>query len=197
MGSARKTLFFSKRSMYKFDKVLATDKKSPGKNTDQFIIIHHTGGWSFESNCNHLSWKRVKWDKNPVSVHFVIGPNGECAKIWDPSNILFHSWDSQRWALIGMNKYAMGIEMVWPNKAWGFLQPQYNKLIDLIKYLMVSFKIPVSNILCHHDITWAWSKDMRLRDGKSECRKPDISRTLRSDRWFMSFADWKASVFKS
>ena len=177
--------------MYNFTDTLKTTKKTIGNNACEYIIIHHTGGGSYASNCRILSWV---WEG--VSVHFVVWINGECAKIWQPTDILWHAGNSSRGTLEWMNSYAMGIEVVWPNKAGGFPQKQYDRLVGLIRYLMKTFNIPLENVLCHHDITRIGSKDKLLRDWKHSCRKPDIARTLWSDRWFKSFAEWRNKVLQ-
>jgi N-acetyl-anhydromuramyl-L-alanine amidase AmpD len=172
--------------MYNFTNIVPTTKKNPGVNFCQFIVIHHTGGWSYASNLHLLSG-----DAGKVSVHFVVWENGECAKIGDPSDILWHAWTSRRGKKINMNKYAMWIEVVGPNKQGGFSKLQFEKVCDLVKYLQTNFKIPRENVLCHHDITWAGSKDQRLWDWMSMCRKPDISRRFRYDQWFQNFEEFR------
>jgi len=177
--------------MFKFDNVYTTTKKSHWVNTCQYIIIHHTGWWTYLSNCKYLSV-----GSSPASVHFVVWENGEVAKIWDPRWILRHAWQSEWWALKWMNSYSLGIEVVWPNKEWKFSDAQYIKLVELIKYLMEHFKIPVEKVLKHADIAWVWAKQEKLRDWKTPARKVDIKSTLWRDRWYQNFAEWRQKVLK-
>lgn len=173
--------------MFRFDDILKTTKRSRWVNTCEYIIIHHTGWWSYESNCKLLSGS--VWE---VSTHFVIGPSGKCAKIGEPAMILWHAGTSNWWLLNGMNQYALGIEVVGPDKTWKFTEQQYNKLRDLVRYLRVVFKIPVTNVLRHADITWRGAIKKKLWDWLSPARKTDIARTLRADRWYKNFEDFRA-----
>lgn len=172
--------------MYAFTDIVSTTKKSIGKNTCQYIILHHTGWWSYKSNLRILSW-----DSGLVSVQFLVWENGECAKIGNPTDITRHAGDSQWGELKLMNRYAMGIEIVGPDKNGGFSDKQFERVVDLVRYLQTAFKIPRENILCHHDITWAWSKNKKLWDGKSMCRKPDLARTFWANRWIKSFDEFR------
>jgi len=182
-------LSFLLNPMFNFTDKVTTTKKGNWKNTCQYIIIHHTAGNTYQGNLARLSGS--KWI---VSCQFVIWPLGQSAKIGQPTDILRHAGDSDRGKLHFMNSYSMWIEVVWPDKHWGFSDIQYNKTIELIRYLMTTFKIPRENILCHHDITWKWSVAMKLRDGVSPCRKPDIARSFWTDRGFKTFSAFRASL---
>ena len=152
--------------MFKFDDIYKTSKKTAGKNSCEYIIIHHTGNMNYVGNCKFLSWDNWK-----ASVHFVVWPDGEAAKIWDPLDILWHAWASQWWTLKSMNKYSLWIEVVGPDSEWLFSDIQYRKVIQLIKHLRRNYNIPVENILCHHSVTRDGSKDKKLWDWKSKVRK--------------------------
>ena len=181
--------------MYPFSNLYPTTKKSYGINTDSYIVLHHTGGGTYESNCHRLSGDTVGGDANPVSVHFVVWPDGRCAKIGQPMDIMRHAGESTRGTLDWMNSYSMWIEIVWPDKAGGFPNPQYDRVVDLVKYLIKTFWIPIENILCHHDITRAGSRDKKLRDWVSPARKPDVNRALWAARGFTSFDQRRHKVF--
>lgn len=89
--------------------------------------------------------------KNTVSVHFVIGPNGECGKIGDTRDILWHAGNGSRGRSPNCSRIMMGIEVVGsgnPNPK------QYERLTDLVEYLMGHFpSISVENIIRHSDCT--------------------------------------------
>ena len=175
--------------MYKFDDVLQTTKKSTGNNSIEYIILHHTWGWSYKSNCRVLSW-----DNWQVSCHFVIWPCWKAAKIWEPKDIQRHVWVSEWGNKENMNRYSIWIEVVWPDDKWLFSDCQYNKVVDLVKYLMKAFNIPKENVLKHSDLTWAGSPKKELWDWKSKTRKVDIAPTLWNKRWFNNFAEWREKV---
>ena len=176
--------------MYKFKATYQTVNTTPGINTDQFIILHHTGNTGLQGNLNALLGKTTR----PVSVHFVIATNGDAYKLAWPKEITWHAGESKRWELNWMNKYSLGIEIVGPDKAGGFPQVQYDRVVDLVKYLMTTFKIPVDNVLKHADITRVWAKDKKLWDGKTVNRKTDVNRALRAARGFKTFDDRRHKV---
>ena len=155
--------------MYPFTDVLKTTKKSAGKLSPNYIIVHHTAWWTYKSNIKYLS----SWAAQ-ASVHFVIWENEEACKIWEPTkDILWHSWTSQRWNLSWMNKYSLWIEVVW---SWEYNIHQLLRLTDLVEYLMWVFNIPRENVLRHSDIcqSWDFSKKKILWDWKRSSRKVDI-----------------------
>ena len=152
---------------YPFDKKVTTNKKTNTKFSPQFIILHHTGGGTFLWNVKYLS----EWTAK-ASVHFVIWPDWETAKIGEPTkDCLRHCGQSVRGSLSWMNKYSLWIEVV------GYGEYNIHQLIsltDLTEYLMYHFNIPKENVLRHCDLTWAGSVNKKLRDGKSKSRKVDI-----------------------
>lgn len=173
--------------MFKFDNFHRTTKKSKWRNTCEFIVLHHTGGGTYAWNCRYLSgWKAL------VSTHFVVWHKGESAKIGDPRDILRHAWTSQRGKKVGMNKYSMWIELVWPP----FTDAQYRKLVELVKHLQKHFWIPKERILKHADITREGGKKEKVRDGKSRARKVDLDRSFRADRWYPNFETRRNEIFK-
>lgn len=154
--------------MYPFDKKLPTTKKSAGTNKCTGIVIHHTAGWTFESNMNYLSSSPAK-----ASVHFVIGENWECGKIWDPKDILRHAGNWSWWWCENVNTKFLGIEVVWFGE---YNIHQYLRLTDLVEYLMGNFPIDKENIVRHSDVTqerWI-TKGRALRDWTRPVKKRDI-----------------------
>lgn len=180
--------------MYKFDWVFPTPKEhTKGKNTCQYIILHHT--WTKEGTVKWvLDWLNKRRDY--ASCHFLVDDKGKAYKMWQPTDILWHAWESRRWELVWMNRYSMWIEIIWPCSNWWFTDKSYDKVVDLTKYLMNVFWIPVSNVLRHADITWPWAKKKFLRDGITRNRKRDLSSRFREDRWYKTFTAWKRAVLK-
>lgn len=173
-----------------FTDVVPCKKFSKWVNTCQYIVIHHTGGGSYKWNLKVLSGNTAR----DVSCHFLIGPKGEMAKIGTPEQIQWHAGKSERGNLEFMNNYAIGIEVVDNPKADAknrFTDIQFQKVIELAKHLMKAYNIPVENVLCHHSITWAWSKNKKLWDGVSSSRKVDISPTFRNTRWYKNFTEFR------
>lgn len=153
--------------MYPFTKKLPTTKKSAGTNKCTGIVIHHTAGWTFESNMTYLSSSPAK-----ASVHFVIWENGEVWKIGDPKDILWHAGNWTWGGCDNVNKKFLGIEVVW---FWEYNIHQFLRLTDLVEYLMWTFPIDRDNIVRHSDVTqdrkitkertlWDWNRVVKKRD---------------------------------
>ena len=175
--------------MYEFDGVYQNPNISPWVNTDTYIILHHT--WSiWAGNLKILSGQ----PPSKVSVHFLVQQDWKAFKLAEPNQITRHAWESQRGDLIGMNNYAIGIEIE-GNADMKFPDVQYNKVVDLVKYLCKTFSIPEENLLCHHDITRAGSANKQLRDWKSACRKPDLAPRFWHDKWYKNFAERRTWIF--
>ena len=182
--------------MYPFNDKKSTTKRSAWKNTCQYIILHHTWGGTYQSNMKYLSESTAQ-----ASVHFVVWPNWEAWKIWDPKDILWHTGSSQRWKLVNMNKYSLGIEIVW---FWEYNIHQLIRVTDLVEYLMWVYNIPRENVLRHADICqkWDFSKNKELWDGKRASRKVDIWLpffwdNLHFKKWRDQLTPIKESRFKS
>lgn len=169
--------------MYPFTKTFSTTKFTKWlSNTCSYIIIHHTATPWFESNVKYLS----EWNAQ-VSVHFVIWPNEEVAKIGDPKMITWHCWVSSWGSLTNMNKYSLWIEVVW---TWQYNTKQLIRLTDLVEYLIKIYNIPKENILTHADICqkWDFSKKKILWDWKRASRKVDIAKSF-FPMWFETWRD--------
>ena len=156
--------------MYPFTDYAVTKKYTAWKFQPKYIILHHTWGWSYQSNIKYLTTGAAE-----ASVHFIIWPNEECCKCFEnePKNMR-HCWFSEWWNLIWMNKYSLWIEVVGYGKQ---NLHQLMRLTDLVEYLMWVFNIPKENVLTHACITqrWDFSKKRILRDWKRSSRKVDIA----------------------
>lgn len=162
--------------MYPFTDKAKTTKYSKWTNTCRYIILHHTAGWTYQSNLKYLSSSSAQ-----ASVQFIVWPNEEVAKIWEPNMCMRHAWTSERWTLSWMNKYSMWIEIVW---FWDYNTKQLIRVTDLVEYLMAAYNIPKENVLRHSDICqhWDYSKKKILWDWKRWTRKIDV--------WLKFFPMW-------
>lgn len=141
--------------MFKFKEKLSTKNKSQWVNTCEYIILHHTATkeWSIKGVINTLTG--INWSQ--VSAHFLIDTNGDAYKIGDPKDILWHAWKSKWGKLTDMNKYSVGIEVIWPLSDWWFTSEQKLTVRKLIQHLMAVLNIPMTNVLRHKDIA-PWRK---------------------------------------
>jgi len=129
-----------------FDRVLTTTKKWKGTNTNEYLVIHHTAVASFDASCRVLSG-----NTGEVSVHYVVGLNGETAKIGNDTDILWHAGSSRWQGKTDLNRYTIGIEICSEGEV--FTQVQKDKVRELIAELIKKYNIPVTNILRHADIS--------------------------------------------
>lgn len=160
-----------------FTKILQTSKKTSWVNTCQFIILHHTAWWTFDSNCTLLS----TWSAQ-ASCHYIVWYNWEVGKIWNDTDILWHAGQSNWWTLEDMNNYSIWIEVVWPDQNWWFSQTQMNKVNELVVFLAREHNIPKQNILRHKDI--------------APGRKTDIADTFWNTN-FSSYSEYINNLFNN
>lgn len=84
-------------------------QKSPNQSgliTPRYLIIHATGGRSFQKSVNYLCKKSSK-----VSAHFVIGRGGEVAQLVDADRKAWHAGRSSWNGLKGLNSHSLGLEL--------------------------------------------------------------------------------------
>jgi N-acetyl-anhydromuramyl-L-alanine amidase AmpD len=127
----------------KFDDIVKTKSKSPWVNKKRFIILHHTGGGTYEGNLKVLStsWK--------VSCHHVVWEN-KVAKIWEYDDIVWHAWLSKWWDLSNLNSHSICIEIIDKNKT--FNDRQRDTVKQLVYDIAKKYDIPYQNILRHSDV---------------------------------------------
>lgn len=136
--------------MFPFKQKFPTPKEhTPGVNSCQYVILHHTGTkeWTIKGV---LDWLYRRDDY--ASCHFVIDTNWDAYKIGLPQDILWHAWQSSWGKLKDMNKYSMGIEVIGPLSNWGFTSEEKLTLRKLVQHLMFAFNIPKENVIRHKDI---------------------------------------------
>jgi len=161
---------------------------TPGVNTCQYIILHHTGTkeGTIKGVLDGL-YKRNDY----ASCHFVVDTNGDVYKIGDPKDILWHAGESKWGKLKDMNKYSVGIEIIGPLSDGGFTGEQKLAVRRLVQHLMAVLNIPFTNVLRHADLTWSGSENSMLWDWKSKSRKVDIASTFFFPwyTWFKQFRE--------
>lgn len=88
----------------------------------------------------------ISWFKNPasrVSAHYLVGRNGELVQ--------FVSDDRKAWHAAGANSDSLGIENA-AAPGQRLTEAQEEKLVELLKYLVAEYKIPLTNITAHRFI---------------------------------------------
>lgn len=125
------------------------EEHSNGVNSTEFIILHHT--WTKEGTIKWVLdglYKRQDF----ASCHFVVDTNWDAYKIGEPKDILWHAGESKwKWKK-DLNKYSVGIEILWPLTNWWFTDAQRQTVYWLVCHLMSVLKIPKENVIRHKDI---------------------------------------------
>jgi N-acetylmuramoyl-L-alanine amidase len=84
----------------------ATPNKG-GKYTPQFLVMHYTAVTTFESTLSHFQNPNAK-----ASAHLLIGRDGRITQFAPFNIVAFHAGVSQFKGLVGLNQFAIGIELV-------------------------------------------------------------------------------------
>lgn len=150
---------------------LQTKNKSAGKNTCEYIVLHHTA--TKEGTIKWVLRQLTVW---PVSCHFVVDTNGDIYKIWELTDILWHAGVSEWKGKENMNQYSIGIEIIWP-LPW-FTNAQRESVKKLVSKLIKDLNLPVDRIIRHKDI--------------APGRKTDIDDSFWSDL-YKTFTDYQKS----
>lgn len=124
---------------------LETKNKSLWINTCEYICLHHT--WSLDWTIKWVLRQLTVW---PVSCHFVVDTNWDIYKIGQLQDRLWHAWVSAWDWKKDMNKYSIGIEIIWP-LPW-FTNAQRKSVRELVTSLITDLKLPVNRIIRHKDI---------------------------------------------
>lgn len=90
-------------------RLVGTKKKSAGKNSKRFVVVHYTAHDNFEGDVKQLSTADAK-----VSCHLVIGRDGEITQIGSFDDILWHAGPSKWKGVNGLNSHSIGIELTNP-----------------------------------------------------------------------------------
>lgn len=154
---------------------LTTKNKSAWVNTCEFVILHHTA-----TGENTIRWVLNTLTVGAVSCHYVVDTNGDTYKIGNDKDILWHAGLSEWKGKTDLNKYSIGIEVIWPLANGWFTDAQRSSVAELVKDLATKYGIPKENILRHKDI--------------APKRKTDIADTFWN--WtFKTYQDFINSLF--
>ncbi|MBR5154233.1 MAG: N-acetylmuramoyl-L-alanine amidase [Alphaproteobacteria bacterium] len=114
-------------------------------------IILHCSAFSIEKQLELL-------DEYKLSVHYIIGQNGDIVENLDTKFVAYHagisSWNGSLEK--SLNEYSIGIELEAPTLGQlksDFTQKQFESLVYLLNKLVKKHKIKRENILGHSDIS--------------------------------------------
>lgn len=139
------------------------------------VVVHYTVSKSLDGTVDFFL-------KNGVDIHFVIGKQGEVVQMVPCNHRADHAGISEWRGLKYLNNYFLGIEVVslgplkklndkfvdgynqaykgtprdkllLGNRYWdAFTEKQEKSLVDLIKWMLETYKFPVENIVGHYEV---------------------------------------------
>lgn len=148
-----------------------------GKRTEkvQYIVIHYTGAEGTAQN--NISYFNAA-NRN-ASAHYFVGRDGVVCEYCDPKT--YYAWhcggslESSHHPYHGKctNKNSIGIEICthYNGKNWEFTDKAVTAAVEMTKYLMQQFNVPVDRVIRHWDVT-----------GKS-CLPIDVTELLTPNGW--------------
>ena len=159
-------------------KILQTKNVWRWNNTCEYIVLHNTWTWydTLKWNIRVLLWETDR----VVSCHYIIDTNWDIYKLADDKQITYHAWISEWDWKKDMNKYSIGIEIIWP-LPW-FTNAQRKSVRELVTSLITDLKLPVNRIIRHKDI--------------APKRKNDVDDSFWSNE-FKTFTDYQNSYIST
>lgn len=135
------------------NKLLTTVNYNKGNGKqNKYIVIHYVGATGgAEANCKYF-----KSVNRNASAHYFVGHKGEIWQCVEDKDIAWHCGAKSYKHAYCRNSNSIGIEMCCRQKAngtWYFEDATVAATIELVKYLMGKYNIPVENVIRHYDVT--------------------------------------------
>ena len=140
-----------------------------GKNVPKYIVVHYTANdgttATAKSNANYFA----KTDSE-ASAHYIVDEGDTVYCCVPPTNAAWAVGDSGKGRLKGIvtNFNSISVEMVSHSNKDGYYIPSktVSNAIELIRQLMSEYKIPISNVVRHYDITGKLCPKPYVDEGK-------------------------------
>ena len=125
----------------------------------RYIVIHYTGGFgTAKEQCQYLAG-----GNRNRSAHYFVGYEGEVWQSVEDENIAWHCGAKSYKHSECRNANSIGIELCVrkkdqshisaEDKDWYFEDATVEAAVELTRYLMGKYNVPVTNILRHYDVT--------------------------------------------
>jgi hypothetical protein len=105
------------------------------------IVIHNTLG-TFDASVSWLTDERRVRDLS--SAHYVVGRDGRIARLVEDKDKAWHASERNAWTI--------GIEIESSKSMPGITPIQFDRLNELVKYLMAKYNITIDNVTPHWKI---------------------------------------------
>lgn len=134
-----------------------TDKNDTSRI--KYIVIHYVGALGgAEANCNYYDSGYLG-----ASAHYFVGFSGEIWQCVDDADIAWHCGATSYKHPECRNSNSIGIELCVrkvntkslgaTDKDWYFEDATVNSAVELTKYLMKKYNVPVDHVIRHYDVT--------------------------------------------
>lgn len=110
------------------------------------IVIHYTGANTLEST---LDWFRRP--ESQVSAHYVVGRDGRVVQMVKDEDVAWHAGTSVLGTRTNVNNFSLGIELVGTADS-GFTATQMDALLELVRWLVVKYRVTPERVVGHRDI---------------------------------------------
>lgn len=120
----------------------------------KYIVVHYVGATGgAKDNCKYF-----EWTYRGASAHYFVGHQGEIWQCVLDEDVAWHSGTTGTYYHpYCRNSNAIGVEMCCRVKSdgttWYFEQDTVDATVELVKYLMEKYNIPVENVVRHYDVT--------------------------------------------
>ena len=120
----------------------------------KYIVVHYVGATGgAKDNCKYF-----EWTYRGASAHYFVGHQGEIWQCVLDEDVSWHSGTTGTYYHpYCRNSNAIGVEMCCRVKSdgttWYFEQATVDATVELVKYLMEKYNIPVENVVRHYDVT--------------------------------------------
>lgn len=135
----------------KLTKVNFTDKNSTKRI--KYIVIHYVGATGSAKNNADYFYNVYRG----VSAHYFVGHIGEIYQVVDDADIAWHCGTTGTYKhKTCRNSNSIGIEMCCRKDAkgnWYFEEETVAATVELVKFLMKKYNVPIGNVIRHYDVT--------------------------------------------
>lgn len=148
--------------MLDINKNLTTRNFSSGRSSINYIVIHYTGNNGDTAKGNTTYFKSTY---RGASAHYFV----DKTSIWqcvEDKNTAWHCGTKGNYYSSCRNNNSIGVEMcsVVNNGVYCIPEQTVTNAIELVKYLMKKYNIPVSNVIRHYDVTHKSCPEPFVRD---------------------------------
>lgn len=135
----------------KLTKVNFTDKNNTKRI--KYIVIHYVGATgTAKNNCDYF-YNTYRG----VSAHYFVGHSGEIWQCVDDADVAWHCGTTGKYKHKSCrNSNSIGIEMCCRKDSkgnWYFEEETIAATVELVKFLMKKYNVPIGNVIRHYDVT--------------------------------------------